>query len=85
MIGQTVLSLFVVWLHLGFAPTRATEKPPNKVQRLHFGAVKMIALILPLQRSEDRARRRRKETSPERSDRRARELGIGGKLFGIRN
>jgi hypothetical protein len=48
MIGQTVLSLFVVWLHLGFAPTRTTEKSPNKVQRLHFGAVKMIALILPL-------------------------------------
>jgi hypothetical protein len=47
MIGQTVLSLLVVWLHLGFAPTRATEKPPNKVQRLHFDAVKVIALILP--------------------------------------
>jgi DNA-binding NarL/FixJ family response regulator len=26
MIGQTVLSLFVVWLHSGFAPTRATSE-----------------------------------------------------------
>src|SRR5580693_3552288 len=25
MIDQTVLSLYVVWPHLGFAPTRATE------------------------------------------------------------
>jgi hypothetical protein len=47
MIGQTVLSLFVVWLHLGFAPTRAIEKPPNKVQRLHFGVVKISLLFYP--------------------------------------
>ena len=41
MIGLTVLSLFVVWLYLGFAPTRATEKP------LHFGAVKISLLFYP--------------------------------------
>ena len=126
MIGQTVLSLFVVWLHLGFAQ-RGPPKTSQQAAAIAFRSGQKIALIPLLQRSEDRARRRHqvplrlrvcgtvicgrrllqarifdnngalfnplftgdcriaasKETSAEMSDRRARELGVGGELFRI--